>query len=122
MTEEVRYKSGDFYRICDQTGFKVRASKTRKQWNGYIVRTKSWEPRHPQDLVRGIADYQVVPEARPRPHTYYTKIPIILRASGNGTNYGTPLLQNNGAYIYRSGGLGTDETQPVDPSQYPRSW
>lgn len=75
MSESVHYKPGDFYRICDITGFKIRASKTRKQWNGYIVRTKSWEARNAQDLVRGIADYQVVPEARPRPATIYITNP-----------------------------------------------
>ncbi len=61
------YKPSDFWRICDRTGFKVRASKTRLQWNGLVVRTKSWEPRHPQDFLRGKQDQQRVPHARPRP-------------------------------------------------------
>lgn len=60
------YKPGDFYRICDRTGFKVRASATRKEWTGMIVRDKSFEMRHPQDFVRGVEDNQNVPEPRPR--------------------------------------------------------
>lgn len=71
MTEGTYYKPGDFYRICDRSGFKRRASKTRKEWDGYMVRNESWEVRHPQDLVRGVSDDQSVPEARPRPATVF---------------------------------------------------
>ena len=51
--------------ICDRSGFKVPASQTRMQWNGLRVRIKDWEPRHPQDFVRGKADKQAVPNPRP---------------------------------------------------------
>lgn len=61
------YIPGDFWRICDRTGFKVRASTTRKEWNGLIVRDKSWEPRHSQDFVQGVQDNQSVPDPRPEP-------------------------------------------------------
>lgn len=57
---------GDFYRICDRTGFKLRAGKTRKEWTGRIVRDKSWEPRQPQDFVTGVRDDQSVWDPRPR--------------------------------------------------------
>jgi hypothetical protein len=66
MADDKHYVPGDFYRICDRTGFKVRASKTRKQWDNLIVRLESFEPRQPQDFVRGVPDNQTVPE--PRPH------------------------------------------------------
>lgn len=66
MADDKHYIPGDFYRICDRTGFKVRAGKTQKEWNNLIVRGKSWEPRQPQDFVRGVVDDQTVPEARPR--------------------------------------------------------
>ena len=61
------YRLGDFYRICDRTGFKVRASQTSKEWNGLIVRDKSCEPRQSQDFVRGVPDRQDVPDPRPEP-------------------------------------------------------
>jgi hypothetical protein len=57
------YRPGDFYRVDDITGFKVRASATRKQWNGFI--TADPDLRNPQDFVRGVADNQRVPEPRP---------------------------------------------------------
>lgn len=58
------YRHGDFYRICDRSGFKVHASQTRREWNGLIVRSKDWEPRHPQDFVRSFGDRQSVPDPR----------------------------------------------------------
>ena len=61
------YVAGDFWRICDCCGFQVRASETRKRWDGLIVCRADWEPRHPQDFVRGKADRQTVPEPRPEP-------------------------------------------------------
>lgn len=41
------------YEICDRTGFKVPVGELAKEWNGGMVRRESWEPRHPQDFVRG---------------------------------------------------------------------
>lgn len=41
------------------------------EWNGLRVHRRHWEPRHPQDFVRGVADEQSVPNARPRPADRY---------------------------------------------------
>jgi hypothetical protein len=61
------YRPGDNYVICQISGFKVRASETRRRWDGLIVAKRFWEPRHPQDFVRGRFDDQrpqvSVPEA-----------------------------------------------------------
>jgi len=59
------YKHGDHNRICDRSGFKVKASRTSHEWNGLIVRVEDWEPRHPQDFVRGVPDRQSVDDPRP---------------------------------------------------------
>lgn len=59
-----RYKSGDHYIICDYSGFKVRRSEARKTWDGNLVRSDLWEPRQPQDLVRGTRDKISVQDAR----------------------------------------------------------
>lgn len=59
------FKEGDFYRTSDRTGRKARASNTRKEWTGRIVEKDWWEPRQPQDFVRGLADRQTVPNPRP---------------------------------------------------------
>lgn len=61
------YVSGDFWRICDRCGFRYRASQTFRTWDGLYVCREDWEPRHPQDFVRGRLDNQNVPDARPEP-------------------------------------------------------
>lgn len=61
------YIPGDFWRICDRSGRKVRASQTIKQWDGLIVAREEYEDRHPQDFVRGRKDEQSVPDPRPEP-------------------------------------------------------
>ena len=66
MADDKHYEPGSFYRICDRTGFKVRAGRTRKEWTGRIVRDQSFEMRQPQDFVKGVVDYQAVPDPRPR--------------------------------------------------------
>ena len=60
-----RYVHGDPNVICDRSGMKVRMSQTRKEWNGLRVRIEDWEPRHPQDFVRGRRDNQAVRDPRP---------------------------------------------------------
>lgn len=71
MGRDLHYVPGSFYRVDDRTGFPVRAGRTRKEWNGLIVSERVWEARQPQDLVRGLPDYQAVPEPRPiSPNTF----------------------------------------------------
>lgn len=66
MAREGFYKMGSYYRIDDLSGFTVRAERTKKMWTNTIRRTQSWEPRQPQDFVKGVRDDQTVPEPRPR--------------------------------------------------------
>jgi hypothetical protein len=56
---------GDHNVICDRTGFKIKASNSRKEWNGLRVREQSWEPRHPQDKITSVVDNQSVYDPRP---------------------------------------------------------
>lgn len=58
------FNPGDYNCICDVTGFKMKASQCRLQWNGLFVRKESFEERHPQDFVRGKTDDQSVPIPR----------------------------------------------------------
>lgn len=59
------YIQGDHNVICDRCGFKVKASTTRKEWNGLRVCERHWEARHPQDKLRGQVDNQSVHDPRP---------------------------------------------------------
>jgi hypothetical protein len=59
------YRAGEFYRCCDRCGFKVRNTETKKEWNGLMVCLPCFDPRHPQDFVRGKVDKQNVTDPRP---------------------------------------------------------
>ena len=59
------FRHGDFLRICDVCGFQYHARDTIKRWDGAWVCRPDWEPRHPQDFVRGRKDNQNVTEPRP---------------------------------------------------------
>lgn len=58
---------GTWNAICDRCGGKNKAHQLSKMWNGLMACTRCWEPRQPQDFVRGVADPQPIPWARPEP-------------------------------------------------------
>jgi len=69
------FKLGDFNVICDYSGFKCKRSECRRTWDGYIVRKDFWEPRQPQDFVRGRKDTIAAPPGETRsesPDTFIT--------------------------------------------------
>lgn len=61
------YKPGDHWVIDDQTGQKVRASETQRQWNGLVVANRNFESRHPQELIKARRERLQVKDPRPRP-------------------------------------------------------
>ena len=54
------YKDGDNNATCDRCGKPFKASRLKKTWDGLYVCERDWEPRHPQDYVRGTRDDQHV--------------------------------------------------------------
>ncbi len=63
--KKTTYKKGDWNAICDVCGFKFKASQLRKRWDGMRVCQADWEPRHPQDSLKGRPDRQSVAWTRP---------------------------------------------------------
>lgn len=66
------FEKGQWNALCDRCGFKFKARQLRLEWTG--LRTccgagtnDCWEERHPQESVRGQADRQAPPWARPEP-------------------------------------------------------
>lgn len=59
------WASGDWNSVCYECGRKRKASQLKKHWQGYYVCPEHWEPRQPQDFVRGIQDVQTVPWSQP---------------------------------------------------------
>lgn len=107
MADDQHFVGGDFYRIDDRTGFKVRANRTRKEWNGRIVRSDSFEPRQPQDMVRGQRDDQSVPKPRPRqPDLFIAQgVGAQFQVYGDAKRVGGAsfLVQNSAASSYNIG-------------------
>ena len=60
------FKQGDHLANCDRCGFTFKASQLRKEWTGLFVCKDDWEPRHPQDFVRGVKDDPTPPWTRPQ--------------------------------------------------------
>ena len=59
------FKLGEWNVICDQCGFKFKGSELRDRWDGAKVCRDCWEPRPPQEFVKGIKEDQSTPYSRP---------------------------------------------------------
>ena len=64
------YEHGQWNVICDRCGSEYKARQLRMEWTGLRVCSgpltrNCWEPRHPQDFVRGVKDPQAPPWTRP---------------------------------------------------------
>lgn len=64
---ETRFVLGQWNAICDRCGREYKNVDLRLEWTGLRVCRKCWEPRHPQDFVRGKPDKQAPPWVRPEP-------------------------------------------------------
>jgi hypothetical protein len=56
---------GAWNAICDRCGAKFKNFQLRRTWNHLWCCVKCWEPRQPQDFVRGVQDRMTTPWARP---------------------------------------------------------
>jgi hypothetical protein len=65
MSHRPNYVKGDWLTICDRCGRVYHGSQLKKEWDGFMVCKDCWEPRQPQDFVRGIVDTQIPPYVRP---------------------------------------------------------
>lgn len=61
------YVLGQWKAICDRCGQTHLSSNLRLEWTGLRVCSDCYEPRHPQDYVKGKTDRQAPPWVRPRP-------------------------------------------------------
>lgn len=59
------YKHGDYNALCYVCGRKRKGSEMRRRWDGVFVCTDDWEPRHPQDFVRGEVENSAPPWTQP---------------------------------------------------------
>ena len=81
-----RYDKGEWAVLCDVCGRKFRNQDLRQRWDGLKTCKDDWEPRQPQDFVRGVADYQAPVWTRPEPSDKFVPVTIIY------DDYGNPLM------------------------------
>lgn len=67
---------------CDRCGREIWSDEARKTWDGLLVCVEDWEPRHPQEMIKGRADRQSVPNPGSEPADAFTG------------NFSTPLTAN----------------------------
>jgi len=82
MSYKPRYEKGDWIAVCDSCGRYFKASTLRKRWDGFMVCTADWEPRHPQDFARGKAEKQIPPWTRPKASDTFVLIPTEMAIAG----------------------------------------
>jgi hypothetical protein len=68
------YVSGDWNLVCDICSKKVKASISKKRWDGFLVCPSCWEERQPLDFIRARIDKITVPFQRPIPPSEF--IPV----------------------------------------------
>lgn len=61
------FKLGDHNAICYVCGFERKSSEMLLRWDGVYVCQDDWEPRHPQDFVRGVPEEQAPDWTQPEP-------------------------------------------------------
>lgn len=66
------WEGGEWNTVCYQCGRKRKASTLKRHWQGYYVCPEHWEPRQPQDFVRGVQDVQTPPWVQPMPQNVFT--------------------------------------------------
>ena len=106
------YSRGNWNAICDVCGREYKSTDLRKRWDNLWVCFQDYEERQPQDFVRGVADTQAVPWARPEgadtfvPINYTTSIGETSNLDEVVSKYVTKIVPDETIYLPD---LATDE-------------
>lgn len=91
------YKPGDWWVYCDVCDKKIKASKSKHRWDGFLVCDSCFETRHPQDFVRTKNDKISVPFSRPPKDELFTNVTYTVSLSC------TPMTSSGNAGIGTAG-------------------
>lgn len=84
MSYKPSYVKGEWKADCDVCGRTYKASELQKRWDGLMCCSRGcWEPRQPQDFVRGVADYQAPGWTRPEPQDEFIPVTYIIYPQSN---------------------------------------
>jgi hypothetical protein len=82
MANSPYYENGSWKVVCDVCGGEYKSDQLTKRWDGLMTCSKDWEPRQPQDFVRGVADKIVPPSVRPEQEDQYIFVCTPLTSQG----------------------------------------
>lgn len=77
-----KYVPGDYWLLCEATGFKIRRSEAVKQWDGAWVHKDFVDVEHPLETPREASKARPVFPTRPEPTDTFVTVPL----SGIETN------------------------------------
>lgn len=77
MSKGWSYSPGEWYITCDVCGKKMKSSKARHRWDGFIVCDADFEHRHPQDFLKVKPDNLTVPFSRPKETPVFIEVDYI---------------------------------------------
>jgi len=81
MSRGWQYNSGDWIVTCDVCSRQIRASESKKRWDGFIVCPDDFEMRHPQDFLKARKDQVSVPFSRPEPPDQFVTVNYVVGES-----------------------------------------
>ncbi len=76
---------GAYNSYDDRRGWKLKSTQVRREWTGSTVDIRSWEERHPQDLIRSVEDHQHVDDANPEPANVFLTDNQVVASDLDGT-------------------------------------
>jgi hypothetical protein len=76
------YKPGSWNAVCDRTGFTLKARDLAREWNGLLVRRRSFDYRQPLDNIRGIKDNPAPPWSTPETLAYAAAPNLVQDSNG----------------------------------------
>ena len=79
------FKSGDYNAICDRCGFKFKASELKKTWDGFMVCSADFEPRHIADFIKGPRASVPLPWTRPEATDRYIEAVVDIPYTAGGS-------------------------------------
>jgi hypothetical protein len=82
------WKANKHWVVCDICGFDFRVDQVQEDWQGLVVCKYDYEPRHPQDLIRGVKDNtSPVGLVRTEPADVFTTIDYCVFDSSSRAGY-----------------------------------
>lgn len=84
------WKEGDYKAICDGCGFEFKASELKERYDGMMVCSQDWEPRHPLERSFAIRNPATLPWTRPEaPDTFIGHLFCTPDGMNGTTDHGT---------------------------------